>query len=69
QAFLKGINAAVVGAILGATVPLAREAIVDPFTALVAALVFALQWRYGVATPWLVLGAGLMGFVTPWLRS
>lgn len=69
QDFLKGINAAVVGAILGVTVPLAREAIVDPFTALTATSVFALQWRYGVSTPWLVLGAGLMGFVVLWLRG
>lgn len=65
-AFLTGVNAAVVGAILGATVPLARGAIVDLWTALVATLVFGLQWRYGVATPWLVLGAGAVGAAVAW---
>ena len=67
QAFLKGINAAVVGGILGATVPLAREAIVDLTTVVVAALVFGLQWRYTVPTPWLVLGAGVTGLGLAWL--
>lgn len=69
QAFLKGVNAAVVGAILGVTVPLAREAIVDPFTALIAAFAVALQWRSRVATPWVVLIAGMIGFGAAWLRG
>ena len=67
QAFLRGINGAVVGAILGATVPLARGAIVDLFSALVAIAVLALQWRYRVATPWIVVAAGAVGLVvTTW---
>lgn len=67
QGFLKGINAAVVGAILGATVPLAREAIVDPLAALVVIAAFAFQWRYGVAPPWVVVAAGAVGLVvTTW---
>lgn len=69
QGFLKGINAGVVGAILGATVPLAREAIVGPSTLVVAVLVLGLQWRYSVPTPWLVLGAGVMGLALTWLGT
>lgn len=69
QAFLKGVNAAVVGAILGATVPLAREAVTDPFTTLVAALALGLQWHSRVAAPWIVLVAGLMGYVGSSLRG
>lgn len=69
QAFLKGVNAAVVGAILGATIPLAREAITDLFTVLVGTLAFALQWRSRVAAPWVVLVAGMMGLAGAWLRG
>jgi chromate transporter len=69
QAFLKGINAGVVGAILGATVPLAQEAVMDLSTVLVATLVFGLQWRYTVPTPWLVLGAGVTGLGLAWLGA
>ncbi len=40
QTALKGVNAAVVGAILGATVTLAAESFVDPFTVVLAAAAF-----------------------------
>lgn len=63
QAVVKGINAAVVGAILGATIPLVRAAVVDLFSALLVILVFALQWRYRVSTPWLIVGAAVVGLV------
>jgi chromate transporter len=61
--FLEGVNAAVVGAIVAATVPLARGAIVSPFTATVAVGSAAALWRYRVDTVWLVLAAGALGWL------
>lgn len=59
--FLEGVNAGVVGAIVGATVPLARGAIVSPFTAVIAALSVLALWRLRLDTLWLVIGAGALG--------
>ncbi|WP_458209539.1 chromate efflux transporter [Haladaptatus sp. NG-SE-30] len=63
---LVGINAAVVGAILGATVSLAREAIVDPLTALLALVTLALFVR-GVQAVYLIVGGGGFGLVAFYL--
>ncbi|MEM4781309.1 MAG: chromate efflux transporter [Halalkalicoccus sp.] len=65
QTALKGVNAAVVGAILGATVVLARESFVidgnlDPLTVLLAAVTFAL-FRQGVDAVYLIFGGGTVG--------
>lgn len=60
KAALVGVNAAVVGAILGATVLLAREAIVDAFTASLAVATFALFLR-DVDAAYLILGGGGLG--------
>lgn len=60
-----GVNAAVLGAILGATVTLAREALVDPITVALAAATFVLFVR-GASAVSLILdgGAGvLFGYV------
>ncbi|WP_227375795.1 chromate efflux transporter [Haladaptatus halobius] len=62
QVALTGINAAVVGAIVGATVTLAREALVDPFTTLLAVVTFALFVR-GVDAAYLIVGGGVAGLV------
>jgi chromate transporter len=59
--FLEGVNAAVVGAIVAATIPLARGAIVSPLTGVIAVAAFVLLARYRVDTVWLVLGAGALG--------
>ena len=61
--FLAGVNAAVVGAIVAATIPLARGAVVSPFTALVALASVGILWRLKVETVWLVLGAGAVGWL------
>jgi chromate transporter len=61
--FLAGVNAAVVGAIVAATIPLARGAVVSPFTALVGVAAAGILWRFKVDTVWLILGAGAAGFV------
>jgi chromate transporter len=63
QRFLQGVNAGVVGAIVGATVPLARGAIVSPFTAVIAVLSVLALWRLRLDTVWLVLGAGALGWL------
>jgi len=61
--FLQGVNAAVVGAILAATIPLARGAITSPFTAVVAAASLLALWRLKLDTVWLVLAAGAAGLL------
>ena len=61
QAFLQGVNAAVVGAIVAATIPLARGALVSPLTAAIGLASVVALYRFKVDTVWLVLGAGLLG--------
>jgi chromate transporter len=61
--FLAGVNAAVVGAIVAATIPLARGALVSPFTVTVGVAAAGILWRFRVDTVWLILGAGAAGFV------
>ncbi len=60
QAALAGINAAVVGAIAGASVTLAFDAVIDPITAALAAASFALFVK-GVDAAYLIVGGGLVG--------
>jgi chromate transporter len=57
QAFVGGVTAAAAGAIAGACVVLARRAIVDVPTALLALAVLGLLWRVRVPEP-LVIAAG-----------
>jgi chromate transporter len=61
QAFLRAVNAAVVGAILGATVPLAQGAIVSLATGAIAVASLVLLWRYRLDTVYLVLGGAALG--------
>ena len=61
--FLEGVNAAVVGAIVAATVPLARGAIVSPFSAVVGLAALVALWRFKVDSVWLVLAAGAAGWL------
>ncbi|WP_227357078.1 chromate efflux transporter [Haladaptatus salinisoli] len=63
---LVGVNAAVVGAILGATVTLARAGIVDAVTALLAVVTFVLFVR-GVSAVYLILGGGGLGILVGYL--
>ena len=60
QAALTGVNAAVVGAILGATVTLAAESFVDAFTVALAVVTFGLFVR-GTHAAYLILGGGGIG--------
>ena len=60
QDALVGVNAAVVGAILGATVALAKEAILDPLTAGLTLVTFALFVR-GMSAAYLITGGDAVG--------
>ncbi|MFL5732465.1 MAG: chromate efflux transporter [Chloroflexia bacterium] len=63
RAFLKGVNAAVVGAILAAALTLSTSAIIDlPTLAILAASLLALL-RLRWDTLWVLLGGGLVGLV------
>ena len=60
-AFLDGVNVAALGLMAAVTWQLARAAIVDGFTALVAAVAAALLLRTRVNSAWLVLGGAAAG--------
>lgn len=66
QTALTGVNAAVVGAILGATLTLAREGIVDLVTVALAVATFVLFVR-GVDAVYLILAGGGSGIATFYL--
>ena len=63
RAFTKGATAAAAGAIAGATIVLARQAIFDLPTALIAVLSLLYLWRlkFRLKEPGLVVAAGLAG--------
>ena len=63
KAFVLGATAAATGAIAGAVVLLARRAIYDLPTALVALASLAVLWRFKLPEPILVAGAGLVGLL------
>ena len=63
QAFVGGVTAAAAGAIAGACVVLARRAIVDVPTALVALAVLALLWRVRVPEPLVIAGGAVVGLL------
>jgi len=69
RAFADGATAAASGAIAGAVVVLARGAIVDLATALIALGSLGLLWRFKLPEPLLVLGAGALGVALwTWVR-
>jgi chromate transporter len=61
QAFLRGIQPAVVGLMVAATATLVRHGVHDAPAVGVALLSFFLLWRLRVNPLWVVLGAGLLG--------
>jgi chromate transporter len=65
RAFVRGATAAAAGAIAGATVVLARQAILDVPTAAIALASLVLLWRlrFRFREPALVLAAGLVGIL------
>jgi chromate transporter len=63
QAFLRGVNAAVVALILTVAAALFRSAIVDVWTALILLAGLVALLRFRVDTVWLALGGALCGFL------
>jgi len=61
RAFVKGATAAAAGAIAGAVVVLARDAITDVPTALIALAALTLLWRYKIKEPYIVGLCALAG--------
>jgi chromate transporter len=69
KAFVLGATAAATGAIAGAFLLLARRAIYDVPTAVIALVSLAVLWRFKVPEPILVAAAGLIGLIVfPLLR-
>jgi chromate transporter len=64
-AFLDGVNVASIALMALVTAQLARAAIVDPWTAGVAAVSAVLLLRFRVSPAWLVPAAALLGLVLP----
>jgi chromate transporter len=63
QAFLKGVNAAVVALIMAVSLVLFRSAIVDGWTVIILAVGLIALLRFRVDTLWLVLGGAFLGLV------
>ena len=60
---LDGINAAAIGLMVAVSILLSRDAIVDPWTGLLALVALVLLVRYRVNSALLVLGGGLSGIL------
>lgn len=61
QAFVRGLQPAVVGLMAAATATLARHGVQDAPGVVVAVAAFLLLWRTRVNPVWIVLGAGTLG--------
>jgi len=68
KAFVAGVTAAASGAIAGACIVLARRAIVDGPTLLVALAVLGLLWRFKVPEPVLIAAGAAAGLIIVSLR-
>ena len=64
---LDGLNAAALGLMAGVTWILAREAIVDVWTVLIAAATLVLIWRTNLNTAWYIAGGAAAGLLVGWL--
>lgn len=66
KAFVNGVTAAASGAIAGACIVLARRAIVDVPTVLIALAALGITWRFKLPEPALIAGAGAAGLLIRW---
>jgi chromate transporter len=67
-AILDGVNVAALGLMAGVTWQLARSAIVDVFTAVLAVLAALVLLRWRLNSAWLVLGGAAVAFLARWLK-
>ena len=58
---LDGVNLASLGLMAGVTIVLARSALIDPLTWIIAAAGAILIFRFRLQSTWLILGGGLIG--------
>lgn len=63
KAFLKGINASVIGTILAATLALIPNALIDIWTVIIAIGGFIALWRYKVNMLYCIGAAGVLGVI------
>ncbi|MBI4610197.1 MAG: chromate transporter [Candidatus Rokubacteria bacterium] len=61
KAFVRGVTAAAAGAIAGACFVLARRAIIDPPTLLIALAALAILTRFKIPEPVVIIAAGILG--------
>jgi len=69
QAFLRGVNAAVVALILAVALALFRSAVVDVWTAVILLTGLVILLRFRAESIWLVLGGAICGGMTTTLPS
>ena len=69
KAFVSGVTAAASGAIAGACFVLARRAVIDVPTALIALAALGVTWRFKVPEPILIAAGALVGLLIVWLRG
>ncbi len=69
RAFVAGVTAAASGAIAGACVVLARRAIVDAPTLLLALAALGATWRFKVPEPVLIAAGAGVGLLVFWVRG
>jgi chromate transporter len=67
-ALLDGVNAAAIGLMVGVTLELARAALVDALTVLLALVSLVLITRFKVNSAWLVLGGAIIGWCSSLVR-
>lgn len=63
SSLLDGLNVASVAVMAGVTWELARSAIVDVFSAAMAAIAVVVLWRWKINSAWLVVGAAVIAWV------
>jgi chromate transporter len=69
KAFVGGVTAAASGAIAGACFVLARRAVVDVPTALIALVALGAAWRFRVPEPVLIAAGAAVGLLIFWTRG
>ena len=67
--FLDGVNAASLALMAAVTWQLGRAAVIDWFTAILALISAVLVFRLKINSAWLVLGGGVIGFVSKLLST
>jgi chromate transporter len=64
KAFVDGVTASAIGAIVGAVIILGQKSIIDIYTAIIAILTVFLLWKYKKITePYLILGCAVIGYL------